>query len=94
MLLDEITSKNEENSYLREALKRTDERLNQEKRLNTAIKQKKTFHLENLDKRSPPPRHASKRLAARAVLRRMRQSHVRAIIEQVMTLSSLQALVY
>ena len=33
--------------YLRATLDRTKDRLHQEKRLNDAIKKKKTFHLEN-----------------------------------------------
>lgn len=57
VLIDEITQKTEENSHLREALRRSEEQFSKEKRLNEAIKQKKTFYLENLDHRDMLPRH-------------------------------------
>ncbi|RUS91056.1 hypothetical protein EGW08_001184 [Elysia chlorotica] len=46
-LANDIRSRSEESEYLRESLNRTRDRLNQEKRLNSAIKSKRTFHLEN-----------------------------------------------
>ena len=46
-LLREIRAKIEENEFLRENLDRTKSRFDQEKRLNSAVKSKKTFHLEN-----------------------------------------------
>ncbi|XP_076472466.1 forkhead-associated domain-containing protein 1-like [Babylonia areolata] len=46
-LAKDVQSRAEESQYLRETLNRTRDKLNQEKRLNHAIKEKKTFHLEN-----------------------------------------------
>nr|KAG5691839.1 hypothetical protein BaRGS_033443 [Batillaria attramentaria] len=59
-LTHDVRSRAEESQYLRESLNRTRDRLNQEKRLNCAIKQKKTFHLEN-ERTHLQPRPASAR---------------------------------
>ena len=42
---NDIRSRSEESEYLRESLNRTRDRLNQEKRLNTAIKSKKVSEI-------------------------------------------------
>eukprot|EP00057_Strongylocentrotus_purpuratus_P004677 XP_003729226.1 PREDICTED: forkhead-associated domain-containing protein 1 [Strongylocentrotus purpuratus] len=49
-LAGDVRSRQEESHYLRETLRRTREELDKERRLNSAIKSKKTFHLENDEK--------------------------------------------
>ncbi|XP_071805645.1 forkhead-associated domain-containing protein 1-like isoform X1 [Asterias amurensis] len=58
-LANDLRGRSEEAHYLRETLKRTRESLDQERRLNRAIKSKKTFHLENDDKNNKQtwPKH-------------------------------------
>nr|XP_054768394.1 forkhead-associated domain-containing protein 1-like [Lytechinus pictus] len=49
-LAGDVRSRQDEAHYLRETLRRTREELDKERRLNSAIKSKKTFHLENDEK--------------------------------------------
>ncbi|OPL20662.1 hypothetical protein AM593_02726, partial [Mytilus galloprovincialis] len=56
-LATDIKNRTEETHYLRESLNRTRDRLDQERRLNSAIKQRKTFHLENEKAHIRPPSH-------------------------------------
>ena len=57
-LQGDVRQRSEEASYLRESLSRTKSQLEAEKRLNTAIKQRKTFHMEQENaERASPKRH-------------------------------------
>ncbi|CAC5400757.1 unnamed protein product [Mytilus coruscus] len=56
-LATDIKNRTEETHYLRESLNKTRDRLDQERRLNSAIKQRKTFHLENEKAHIRPPSH-------------------------------------
>ncbi|XP_071476887.1 forkhead-associated domain-containing protein 1-like [Diadema antillarum] len=57
-LAGDVRSRQEEAHYLRETLRRTREELDKERRLNSAIKSKKTFHMENDEKnRQVWPKH-------------------------------------
>ncbi|XP_052213963.1 forkhead-associated domain-containing protein 1-like isoform X2 [Dreissena polymorpha] len=75
-LANDVRSKSEESQYLRESLHQTRDRLDQEKRLNTAIKQRKTFHLENEKVHLTPASHRCKPEDPRAVLKKKRERDV------------------
>ncbi|KAL4221029.1 Forkhead-associated (FHA) phosphopeptide binding domain 1 [Mactra antiquata] len=75
-LANDVRSKSEESQYLRESLHQTRDRLDQEKRLNTAIKQRKTFHLENEKVHLAPASHRCKPEDPRAVLKKKREREV------------------
>uniref|UniRef100_UPI00398F827E forkhead-associated domain-containing protein 1-like n=1 Tax=Pristiophorus japonicus TaxID=55135 RepID=UPI00398F827E len=51
-LQEQLQRQMEENSMVRESMERTQSQFDQEKRLNKAIKQRKTFHLQQLERRA------------------------------------------
>ncbi|XP_060586593.1 forkhead-associated domain-containing protein 1-like isoform X3 [Ruditapes philippinarum] len=75
-LANDVRSKTEESQYLRESLHQTRSKLDQEKRLNTAIKQRKTFHLENEKVHLAPASHRCKPEDPRLVLKKKREREV------------------
>lgn len=75
-LTNDVLSKTEESQYLRESLHQTRDKLNQEKRLNTAIKQRKTFHLENEKLHLAPASHRCKPEDPREVLKKKREREI------------------
>ncbi|XP_052820992.1 forkhead-associated domain-containing protein 1-like isoform X2 [Mya arenaria] len=75
-LANDVRCKHEESQYLRESLHQTRDKLDQEKRLNTAIKQRKTFHLENEKVHLAPASHRCKPEDPRAVLKKKRERDV------------------